>query len=157
MKKRTYFDVFDGPGWPEPSQLAPFFHAPPGQEWSYLGRNDGWALTATGVDGTDHLERGKGRIDIDLTMWGNPKHGVLLMYSKWGGGHKETFNSKGNLARLREWVRTKHGDPMPIGLFIPFKAAWPAVKEFIETDGQLPKSIEWIADRDLPPGTFPDP
>jgi hypothetical protein len=31
------------------------------------------------------------------------------------------------------------------------------VKEFIETDGQLPKCIEWVADNDLPPGTFPDP
>jgi hypothetical protein len=32
-----------------------------------------------------------------------------------------------------------------------------AVKEFIETDGALPKSIEWIANRDLPPNTFPEP
>jgi hypothetical protein len=32
-----------------------------------------------------------------------------------------------------------------------------AVKEFIETDGELPKSIEWIADPDIPPGAFPDP
>lgn len=32
-----------------------------------------------------------------------------------------------------------------------------AVKEFIETDGQLPKCIEWVANKDLPPGTFPDP
>jgi len=34
--------------------------------------------------------------------------------------------------------------------------AYEAVKEFIETDGQLPKCIEWVADKDLPPGTFPD-
>jgi hypothetical protein len=27
----------------------------------------------------------------------------------------------------------------------------------METDGQLPKSIEWVANRDLPPNTFPDP
>jgi hypothetical protein len=39
----------------------------------------------------------------------------------------------------------------------PFKSAWLAVKEFIETDGQLPKSIEWIANKELPVGTFPDP
>jgi hypothetical protein len=32
-----------------------------------------------------------------------------------------------------------------------------AVKEFIETDGELSKSIEWIANKDLPPNTFPEP
>jgi hypothetical protein len=37
----------------------------------------------------------------------------------------------------------------PIGLFIPFDRAWLAVKEFIETDGALPKSIDWIASADM--------
>jgi hypothetical protein len=58
------------------------------------------------------------------------------------------------LSHLREWVRNLDNDPLPVG---PFKSAWLAVKEFIETDGALPKSIEWVANRDLPPGTFPDP
>src|SRR5215813_11001499 len=31
-----------------------------------------------------------------------------------------------------------------------------AVKEFMETDGKLPNSIKWIANRHLPRGTFPD-
>ena len=106
---------------------------------------------------TEHLEASKGRIDIDLEMWGNPDLGVLLSYSKWGGGHKQTYSSKGDLRRLRDWVRSTHDTLLPVGLFVPFEVAWKAVKEFIETDGQLPKSIEWIANRDLPPGTFPDP
>jgi len=46
---------------------------------------------------------------------------------------------------------------MPVGLYVPFEAAWHAVKEFIETDGALPKSIAWISDDDLPNDTFPDP
>jgi hypothetical protein len=46
---------------------------------------------------------------------------------------------------------------LPVGLFIPFRTAWKAVREFIETDGELPKSIEWVADRDIPPEAFPDP
>ena len=46
---------------------------------------------------------------------------------------------------------------MPVGLFIPFAEAWKAVKEFMETEGQLPTSIEWIKGEDLPEGTFPDP
>jgi hypothetical protein len=31
------------------------------------------------------------------------------------------------------------------------------VKEFMETDGELPKSIAWIANKDLPANTFADP
>jgi hypothetical protein len=67
------------------------------------------------------------------------------------------FSSKGDLSRIRELVRSFHNTPLPVGLFIPFESAWKAVKEFIETDGALPKSIEWIANSDLPPNTFPDP
>src|SRR5215470_17242188 len=62
-----------------------------------------------------------------------------------------------DLSRLREWIRSTHDTPLPIGLFIPYATAWNAVKEFIETDGELPTSIEWIPNRELPPGTFPDP
>jgi hypothetical protein len=67
------------------------------------------------------------------------------------------FSSKGDLSRLHELVHATHGTPLPAGLFVPIEAAWKAVKEFIETDGELPKSIAWIANRDLPPNTFPDP
>jgi len=64
---------------------------------------------------------------------------------------------RGNLLRLREYVETKHGDLEPMGFFIPFEAAWKAVKEFMEKDGVLPKCIPWIAVPDIPPGTFPGP
>ena len=64
---------------------------------------------------------------------------------------------RADLRRLRECVRNLHNTPLPVGLFIPFESAFEAVKEFIETDGALPKSIEWIANKDLPPNTFPDP
>jgi hypothetical protein len=60
------------------------------------------------------------------------------------------------MTRLKEWVRNLHNDPLPVGLFISFPKAYDAVKECIETDGQLPKCIEWVANKDLPPGTFPD-
>jgi len=46
---------------------------------------------------------------------------------------------------------------MPVGLYIPFEKAWLAVKAFLETEGELPKSIEWVANADLPRNTFPDP
>jgi hypothetical protein len=90
-------------------------------------------------------------------MWGNPDLGVLLIYEKIGGDHPQGFCSKGDVSRIREWVRSTHDTPLPVGLFVPFPVAWKAVKEFIETEGQLPKCIEWIKGSDLPPGTFPDP
>lgn len=87
-------------------------------------------------------------------MTGNPEHGVTLAYRKGGG---VSYLSKGNLSRLLEHVDSLHGTPMSIGLFIPFKSAWFAVQEFMETNGQLPKCIEWVKDNELPEGTFPDP
>lgn len=157
MQKDAYFDNFRGRGWPSIKWMEQFFLAPEGKEWSYLGGNDNWGLGVEGVEGTGHLEPYKTRIDINLNMWGYPGLGVLLYYTKWGGGYSEHFTSKGDMSHLKEWVRTLQGDLRPIGLFIPFPAAWNAVKEFMETDGRLPKSIEWVANRDLPQGTFPDP
>jgi hypothetical protein len=129
-----------------------YFFAAPGQEWFHTGGNDTAGLDAEDVDGTQMLAP-----NHRIYMCGVLSLGVLLIYDKWAVGQKETYSSKGDLSRLKEWVRNLHNTPLPIGLFIPFKSAWPAVKEFIETDGQLPKSIEWVANKDLPPGTFPDP
>ena len=39
--------------------------------------------------------------------------------------------------------------------FIPPDLAWRAVKEFIETDGTLPRTIEWLSSAELPEHTFP--
>jgi len=157
MRKRTFFDSRRSKGWPDPEVLEPYFFAPPGEEWFHTGGNDTAGLDAEGADGTEHLAPNKGRINIGLSMWGVPGLGVLLIYTKWGGGNKLTYSSRGDLSRLREWVRSLHNTPLPVGLFVPFAPAFQAVKEFIETDGELPKSIEWIANKDLPPNTFPEP
>src|ERR1044071_2666989 len=108
MGKRTYFDGFDGRGWPTPSQLEHYFLAPPGQRWTFETGNDSWGFDLFGADGTEHLEANKGRGDISLEMWGHPDLGVLIIYSKWGGGYKQTYTSKGDLNRLRELVRGMH-------------------------------------------------
>jgi immunity protein Imm1 of predicted polymorphic toxin system len=142
--------------WPKPQEIEHYFLAPRDERWFFETGNDGALFTNEGVDGTEHLQLGKGRIDVELMMWANPDLGVLLIWSKWGGGHEQNFTSKGDLSRLREFVESSHDTPLPVGLFIPFEKAWTAVKEFLETDGELPKSIEWVANRDLPPNTFPD-
>jgi hypothetical protein len=157
MEKSSYFASRPSFEWPSLEELEPYFLGPPGHRWFFETGNDSGGFSLIGADGTGHLAANGGRIDIDLDMWGNPDLGVLLIYSKWGGGHKETFSSKGDLSRLREWVRSSHDTPLPVGLFVPFETAWKAVKEFIATNGELPKSIEWVANRDLPPNTFPDP
>jgi hypothetical protein len=156
MMKDVYFDDFDGSFWPDPKELEPYFLAPPGKRWTFKTGNDSWGLSLEGVDGTGHLERFKGRIDIRLGMWGHPEHGVLLMYERIGGGFKQVHYSAGDLKRLREWVRSLHGDPMPVGLFIPYDRAWIAVKEFMQTEGGRSSRIDWVAAEDLPPNTFPD-
>jgi Immunity protein Imm1 len=155
MRKRSWFDKFAGDGWPEPRELEGYFLAPPGEFFRPWEGCRG--LRAEGVDGTELLPEGKGRIDVSLTTVGDADYGVLLQYRKYGGGLRDEYYSKRDLSRLRDWVRTQDGDLMPIGLFIPFETAWKAVKEFIERDGALPASIAWIAGRDLPASAFPEP
>jgi hypothetical protein len=158
MIKSTYFDHLYGPSWLDPSQLEPYFLAPKGKEWSYDGGNDQWGLDARGLYGTDGLPS-IDQVKVHLYMTGHPDHGVLLQYNKWDGRVKTMFaySSKGDLRRVREHVVSMHGTLLPIGLFVPFPVGWKAVKEFIETDGELPTSIEWVATSDLPRDAFPDP
>lgn len=157
MEKKVYFDRFDGKGWPSLAELKPYFFARKGQEWFQTSGNDSAVLSIIGAQQTEHLAPGRGRIDVVLSMWGNSDHGLLLIYEKYGGGYRETYSSKGDMSRIREWVRTLHGDARPIGLYIPFEQAWKAVKEFMESEGQLPRSIAWVKNEDLPEKTFPDP
>lgn len=157
MHKSSYFASRSSAGWPRPADLARYFLTPAGAQWFFETENDGASFTGEGIDGTDDLPANKGRIDVCLTMWGHPKLGVLLMYEKWGGSIRETYSSKGDLNKLGDLVRSMHGTPLPVGLFIPFETAWKAVKEFLENDGTLPKSIVWVSNHDLPPNTFPDP
>ena len=75
----------------------------------------------------------------------------------WPIRKKYKYAAKGDLSRLGEFVESLHETPLSVGLFIPFPVAWKAVKEFMETDGELPTGIEWVAASDLPPETFPVP
>lgn len=158
MKRNISFGPFYGDRWPPVGQLEPFFLAPKGKEWSGLGRNDSWGMSVKGLAGTDGLPE-IDQVKVTLYMFGNPDLGACLLYDKWDGRirHKYSYAAKGDLRRLGQFVKTLHGTPLSVGLFIPFPVAWKAVKEFMETDGELPRSIEWIASGDLPLETFPDP
>jgi len=156
MRKCAYLDLRRINRWPRSEELEPYFLGSAKQRWAFESGNDNAGLAVEGVDGTEDMEPNEGRVDVDLDMWGHPDLGVLLIYSKWGGGVKEMCSSKGDLRRLHERVHSRQGTILPVGLFIPHGTAWEAVKEFIETEGELPTSIGWIANRHLPRGTFSD-
>jgi hypothetical protein len=157
VQKQTYFDSYWGPGWPNEDWLAHYFLTEKGRRDFFAAGNDSWGLTAEGVDGTDHLLHLKGRVDVHLTIQGHPDLGVLLQWRKTGRQPVQSYYSKGDLTKLHQWVQTVHGDRMPVGLFIPFDTAWPAVKEFMDRNGVLPEAIAWINGSELPATAFPPP
>jgi Immunity protein Imm1 len=156
MIKTTYFMDHPGYGWPDKKWLAPYFLTPAGRQTAFGKDNDSWSVTAECVDGTESLPREQ-QIDIDLYIIGKPDLGVLLFYDRWSATDGVSYYSKGNLRMLRQWIVTRHRTRLPVGLFIPFEQALKALVEFTETDGALPKCIEWVASSDLPEGTFPEP
>jgi hypothetical protein len=118
--------------------------------------NNHWCVTARGVDGTEGLSFDK-RIDIDLHIIGRPDLGVLLLYDRMSAADGYSYCSVGDPKMLRTLVKAKQGSRMPMGLFIPFERALSAVMEFIQTNGALPKCIEWIDSADLLEGSFAEP
>jgi hypothetical protein len=156
MNRTTNFLDHPGSRWPDEKWLAPYFLTPAGRRVAFGNDNDSWGVGAECVDGTEGLPRGK-QIDLDLTILGNPELGVLLFYNRWSAIDGKAYYSKGDLRRLRQWTVTRHGDRMPVGLFIPFEQALKAIVEFMRTDGALPKCIEWVAATDLSEDVFPEP
>lgn len=156
--RTIYFDRFRQSDWPPPHALAPFFLAPAGQQWSFLGGNDSWGINVSGLDGTSRLPEAE-QVRVSLAMIGNRQWGVYLAYKKWDGRTRALYNysSKGDLGRIGQFTESLHETRLPIGLFVPFPRAWEAVKQFMETDGALPDKIAWVAAGDLPAGTFAEP
>ncbi len=47
-------------------------------------------------------------------MWGNPELGVLRQCARYGGGVPQLeWFFKSDISRIRRWVRSLHGDPLP--------------------------------------------
>jgi len=154
-EKRCNIGEFRGAFWPTAEQLKPYFFNQPSDLFD--GGNDSWGLHIFGLHGTEKLADIE-RINVALHIDIRSDLGTNFTYRLWDGrlGDAFYFHSKGDLTRRLEFIKTSHGSLLSAGLFIPFVAAWRAVKEFIETDGELPKAIEWISSTDLPSDTFPD-
>lgn len=157
MKTRAYFDELWGDEWPTIDWLEPRFRAPPRGISPLQAKKGDGRFEVEGVDGTGHLDKNNGRIDAVMLLCADPRYGLLFDYTRFGGGVREAFLSKGDLRRRLEWVKSPHGTPLSIGLFVPVEKGWNALKQFIESKGQLPTAIEWIAEGELPPETFPLP
>src|SRR5262245_10030319 len=160
MNKSAYFASRDYPGWPQPQDIERYFLAPQWQRSCFGSGNDSAAFEADGIDGTDHVPRSdQRRSNIRLTLVAHPTFGVTLQWSKWDGRQRErnTHYSRGDLARVGQFVWDLHGSLNPVALFVPYETAWNAVKEFLDHAAALPKNIEWIASDALPPATFAEP
>jgi hypothetical protein len=98
-------------------------------------------------------------VNVDLRMMGSLEHGVTLDFARWHGRIRrlDRYCSDGDLRRLGQFMYSLQGHPYSLGLFIPFEEAFKAVKEFIESDGELPTCIGWISGKDLLPERFPVP
>ena len=92
-------------------------------------------------------------VTVDLRMVGSPDHGVTLDFARWHGRTRrlDRYCSTGDLRLLGRFMYSLQGEPYSLGLFIPFEEAFKAVKEFIESDGELPTNIGWISGEGLPP------
>jgi hypothetical protein len=156
MKKMTDFRDYEGSGWPDQKWLAPYFLTSIGRRKAFGIGNNHWCVTAEGVDGTEGLQLDR-RIDVNLHIIGKPDLGVLLLHDRVSAADGHAYYSIGNPKMLRSLVEAKQNSRMPMGLFISYEQALKAVMEFIQTNGALPKCIEWIASADLPEGSFPEP
>jgi hypothetical protein len=159
VKKEAAFDDHWGNGWPDISVVEKGLADPEKLGQLFAKGRDGACFSIEWIyDQHDSMPQ-TGLVGAILYMHLNPDHGIKLQYLGWDRrtGKRETYHSKGDLARLKQFVRSFHRTPLSIGLFVPFKIGCKAVKEFLQTDGKLPQSVEWISDDDLPSEVFPLP
>jgi len=155
VRKEASFDRHWGDGWPDVKAVESCLSDPRRRAQYFADGYDGGCFA---IERYEHeklvpISPYKGAV---LYMHMNPEHGITLQHSSWDRrfGQRNTLHSKGDLTRLREFVRSFHGTPLSVGLFIPFSIGCSAVKEFMQTDGELPRSIVWVSDKDLPPEVF---
>lgn len=156
--KGASFDDHWGDGWPDPEHVEKCLRDPGMRATMFTKGRDGGSFSVDGLYDTEGLPPRGGLVSAALYMYMNPESGVTLQYFKWDGRvqKSETFHSRGNLSLLNQFVRSLHGTPLSLGLFIPFEGGAVTVKQFLDSDGELPTVIDWVRGSDLPPETFPE-
>ena len=159
IKKEAAFDDHWGRGWPDINTVDQCLTDPAKLAQLFANGCDGGCFSIEWIyDKTNSAPQSE-LVGATLYMHMNPDYGIKLQYSKWDGriGEKKIFHSKGDLTKLKQFVRSFHRTPLSIGLFVPFEVGRKGVKEFLDTDGELPRSIDWISEDDLPSEVFPLP
>jgi hypothetical protein len=159
MRKEGSFDTHWGDGWPDLATVEACVTDPVRRSQMLARGADGGCFSIEGLYGTENLAPRAGLVSATLYLFLSAEHGAMVLYSRWDGRIQKqaSWNSKGDLSRLGQFVRSFHDTPLSLGLFISFENAWLAIKEFMLTEGELPTVIEWVATEDLPPETFPEP
>lgn len=159
VKKEAAFGDHWGNGWPDVSAVERDLSDPEKLAKLFAKGRDGGCFSIEWIYDKGSSIPQFGVVGAILYMHMHPDHGIKLQYSRWDCRieKKETYHSKGDLARLKQFVRSFHRTPLSIGLFVPFEIGRKAVKEFLQTDGELPQSVDWISDDDLPSEVFPLP
>jgi len=159
VKKEASFGDHWGNGWPDISAVEKGLADPEKLAQLFAKGRDGGCFSIEWIYDKDDSIPQTGLVGAILYMHMNPEHGIKLQYSGWDRrtAKRETYHSKGDLTRLKQFVRSFHRTPLSIGLFVPFEIGRKAVKEFLQTDGKLPQSVDWISDDDLPSEVFPLP
>lgn len=151
MRKWFTFDTGEGT-WVGPERFAPIFLDAKRRDFFSEGKEGGF-FSVDGLEGTEDLQPATGRVDALLYVMMHPKYGVVLYYRHWNGKTriKISLCSKGDLRLLGQYVRTVYYEtPLDRGLFVSFEQAWSAVEEFMENDGSLPRSVEWVSESEIP-------
>ena len=159
VKKEAAFDDYWGNGWPETRVVEQGLSDPEKLARLFAKGRDGGCFSIEWIYEKSNSAPQSELVGATLYMHINPDHGIKLQYSKWDGrvGKKVTYHSKGDLTRLKQFVHSSHRTPLSVGLFVSFERGRKAVKEFLETDGELPRSIEWLSDDGLSSEVFPLP
>lgn len=155
MRVHSTFGKMSIRDFPSIKDIERFFVSYKEDEWS-VGGASGADIVIYGAHGTEDGTPFKDRVDIWITIYDHPEYGMCTQYTKGGGGYRDNYFSLGDVGRLSKVMHTRHGDPLPVGLFVSPTTAWIAVKHFIETRGDRSPDIDWISADDVPREAFPE-
>jgi Immunity protein Imm1 len=147
MRGYEFDDQASDTSWPQIQSLSEYFKPLLGTTpWKFKthGLDDVWFWISQ--KDAEHFE-----VRTELRLIGVPGYGVYISY--WQSGVKTgglNFYAKGDLARIKDCAANRRGDLFSLALLVPFSAAYSALAEFLETNGALPKCIEWVEPSEVP-------
>lgn len=134
--------------WPAPEEIRQYFFED--LDWEADG-----SFFLYGAQGTENEDPYSKRIDISLAVFLIPDVGMVLHWSKAGGGHSEHFYSRGDVLLYGQFASDGLGELISGAFVISPDQAWLAVTDFILRDGCRSDRIAWLDEADLPDEAIP--